>query len=64
MESEMAEPSDPTRSPGGPDSPDANEPTRVLPVGGDAAEPTTPLPSVPWAQAAPGSWAASEHHSG
>ena len=59
MESEMAEPNDPTRSPGGPDSPDANEPTRVLPVGGDAAEPTTPLPSVPWAQAAPGSWAAS-----
>jgi len=59
MESEMAEPNDPTRSPGGPESPDANEPTRVLPVGGDAAEPTTPLPSVPWAQAAPGSWAAS-----
>ncbi|HEX5335755.1 MAG TPA: trypsin-like peptidase domain-containing protein, partial [Propionicimonas sp.] len=55
----MAEPNDPTRSPGGPDSPDANEPTRVLPVGGDSAEPTTPLPSVPWAQAAPGSWAAS-----
>ncbi len=59
MESEMAEPNDPTRSAGGPESPDANEPTRVLPVGGDAAEPTTPLPSVPWAQAAPGSWAAS-----
>lgn len=58
MESEMAEP-DPTRSPGGPDTPDANEPTRVLPVGGDAAEPTTPLPQAPWAQAAPGSWAAS-----
>jgi S1-C subfamily serine protease len=58
MESEMAEPNDPTRSPGGPESPDANEPTRVLPVGGDAAEPTTPLPSVPWAQAAPGSWVA------
>jgi S1-C subfamily serine protease len=58
MESEMAEPNDPTRSPGGPESPDANEPTRVLPVGGDAAEPTTPLPPVPWAQAAPGSWAA------
>ncbi len=55
----MAEPNDPTRPPGGPDSPDSNEPTRVLPVGGDAAEPTTPLPSVPWAQAAPGSWAAS-----
>jgi len=59
MESEMAEPSDPTPSPGGPDSPDANEPTRALPVGGDAAEPTTPQPLVPWAQAAPGSWAAS-----
>jgi S1-C subfamily serine protease len=55
----MAEPTDPTRSPGGPDTPDANEPTRVLPVGGDAAEPTTPLPQVPWAQAAPGSWEAS-----
>ncbi|HEY3408545.1 MAG TPA: trypsin-like peptidase domain-containing protein [Propionicimonas sp.] len=55
----MAEPNDPTRSPGGPEGPDANEPTRVLPVAGDAAEPTTPLPPVPWAQAAPGSWAAS-----
>jgi S1-C subfamily serine protease len=55
----MAEPTDPTLSTGGPDTPDANEPTRVLPVGGDAAEPTTPLSQAPWAQAAPGSWAAS-----
>jgi S1-C subfamily serine protease len=55
----MAEPNDPARSPGAPESPDANEPTRVLPVDGDAAEPTTPQPLVPWAQAAPGSWAAS-----
>jgi len=54
----MAESTEPTRSPGGPDIPDANEPTRVLPVGGDAAEPTTPLPDTSWAQAAPGSWAA------
>jgi len=60
MESEMAEPNDPTRSPGDPENPGANEPTRVLPVGGDAAEPTTPLPSVPWAQAAPGSWVGSK----
>jgi S1-C subfamily serine protease len=59
MESEMAEPNDPAQSAGGPGSPDANEPTRVLPVGGDGAEPTTPLPPVPWAQAAPVSWAAS-----
>ena len=58
MESEMAEPTDPTRTPGGPDTPDANEPTRVLPVGDDAAEPTTELPKTSWAQAAPGSWAA------
>jgi S1-C subfamily serine protease len=58
MESEMAEPNDPAPSAGGPESPDANEPTRVLPVGRDAAEPTTPIPPVPWAQAAPGSWAA------
>ncbi len=57
MESEMAEPTDPTRTPGGPDTPDANEPTRALPVGDDAAEPTTPLPETPWAHAAPGSWA-------
>jgi S1-C subfamily serine protease len=55
----MAEPNDPTHSPGGPGIPDANEPTRVFPVGDDAAEPTTPLPQTPWAQAAPGSWAVS-----
>ena len=55
----MAEPTDPTRSLGGPDSPDANEPTRVLPVGDDAAEPTMPLPEAPWAQPAPGTWPAS-----
>ncbi len=59
MESEMAEPTDPTRSPGGPGTPDANEPTGVLPVD-QAAEPTTPLPQDPWAQAAPGGWAAAD----
>ena len=54
----MAESTDPTRPPSGPDSVDANEPTRVLPVSGDV-EPTTPLPDPFWAQAAPGNWAAS-----
>ena len=55
----MAEPDDPTRTPGGgPDNSDA-EPTCVLPAGGNTAEPTTPLPDPTWAQAAPDNWAAS-----
>jgi S1-C subfamily serine protease len=55
----MAEPEDPTRPIGGTDSPDPNEPTRILPVGGDNVEPTAPIPNPTWAQAAPGSWTAS-----
>ena len=64
----MAAPEDPTRPTGGTDTPEASEPTRVLPagdgaeptrvlpVGGDSAEPTVPLSGPAWAQPAPGTW--------
>jgi len=54
----MTEPEEPTRQPGATDDPDATEPTRVLPVGDGAVEPTTPLPHPTWAEPAPGTWAA------
>ena len=54
----MTEPEEPTRQPGATDNPDATEPTRVLPVADGTAEPTTPLPPSPWAEPAPGTWAA------
>lgn len=59
----MAEPEDPFRPHPGADS-DATEPTRVLPVEGEAgAEPTRPLPTSAWADPAPTNWSPPEESS-